>query len=105
MAGMGMVDTVVEVTEVEGEAELADLEVAVEEDSGDDGNGFYDNLAYLLAFRAGSWNTCTINAIKMKRIQGFSRGQARNYDVNIDRVGHLKISISLETQLELIELF
>jgi hypothetical protein len=34
-----------------------------------------------------------------------SRGQARNYDVNIDRVGHLKISISLETLLELIELF
>jgi hypothetical protein len=66
-----MVDTVVEVTEVEGEAEVADLELAVEEDSGDDGNGFYDNLAYLLAFRAGSWNTCTINAIKMKRIQGF----------------------------------
>jgi hypothetical protein len=92
--------------EVEGEAEVADLEVVVEEDSGDDGNGFYDNLAYLLAFRAGSWNTCIINAIKMKRVQGFSRGQARNCDVNVDRVGNLKISIYSETQLEIIiELF
>jgi hypothetical protein len=56
-AAMAMVDMAEEGTEAEEEAEAADLEVAVEEDFEDDGNGFCGNLAYLLAFRAGSWNT------------------------------------------------
>lgn len=55
MAVMGMEDMVGEGMGVEGEAEAADLEVAVEEGSEGDGDGFYGDLAYLLAFRAGSW--------------------------------------------------
>jgi len=72
MGDMGMEDMAGGDMEVEGEAEVVDLEVVVAEDSEDDGEEFSGNFAYLWAFWADTRDYLYYEWPKRNKLRFFS---------------------------------